>query len=74
MASDGPSWKRVVGLARGLEEEENNALVNPKVVDAPGCISMGKKLGSFQMWVRKVKAGGGPGSRCGVRSFYINKT
>lgn len=55
MASDGPSWERAVGLARGLEEEENNALVNPTVVDASGCISMAKTLATSRCGFTKTK-------------------
>lgn len=60
-----------VGLESGLEEED--VLVNPTVVGAAG-VSRWEDLGNFQTWVREVKAGGGPGSRHGVRSFYVNKT
>jgi len=66
-----PGGERV-GLERGLEEEKD-VLVNPTVVDAPG-VSQWEDLGSFQMWVHKVKASGGPGHIHGVRSFYVNKT
>lgn len=55
-----------VGLVGGEEEED-------AVVDSPGG-SWWADLGNCQVWVHKVKSGGGPGDGYDVRSLYANKT
>lgn len=68
MASPGLCWKRVGGPGWRRGGGGGGA-----VVDSPGG-SWWAHLGNCQVWVHKVKPGGGPDDGYDVRSFYANKT